>query len=77
MGDNNNELGCKYGTMPEVCRVDHDRLIRIDENTQAMLNQMITMNGRIRKLEIWRGYLTGAIAVIMGVIAISVRYLLK
>ena len=73
MGDNNNELGCKYGTMPEVCRVDHDRLIRIDENTQAILNHLAQLNGRVRKLEVWRGYTTGAVAVLLIALGVLVR----
>ncbi len=41
---------------------DHDLLIRIDERVGDILDEVKTLNGRVRSLERWRWILTGMVA---------------
>ena len=59
---------------------DHDILIRIDERTNetnkhvsTMAIELAKLNGRVRRLESWRSWLTGAV---VGV-GLVVGYLAK
>jgi len=54
---------------------DHDRLIRIDENTQRTVTHLEKLNGRVRRLEIWKGTIVGGMAVIIFVVSLIARHI--
>jgi len=54
---------------------DHDRLIRIDENTQHTVTHLEKLNGRVRRLEIWKGTIVGGMAVIIFVVSLIARHI--
>jgi hypothetical protein len=63
---------------------DHDRLVRLDENLHALTKMLIgngqpgkcgVNEGRISKLEHWRSWVNGALAVITFVIGGLVAFI--
>lgn len=60
--------------MPDLTRNEmHEVVKRIDENVAEIKKQVLLTNGRVRKLEVWRGFITGGLTIV----SIVVGYLLK
>lgn len=49
------------------------RFTEVKEKLEEILEQTKRTNGRVSSLEVWRGYTTGAIAVILIAIPVIIR----
>jgi hypothetical protein len=54
-------------------KTDHDLLIITAANTEDMKDHLAQLNGRVAKLEQWKAYMTGAIAILGIVLGIIVK----
>lgn len=52
---------------------DHDLLILTAANTEDMKDHLVVLNSRVGKLEQWKAYMTGAIAVIGIAVGIIIK----
>lgn len=51
----------------------HEILVRLEKKVDDTLDQTKLTNGRVRKLEVWKGFITGGITLL----SIIVGYLFK